>query len=182
MPARAVLCNRFLPTGKTCTQPALRGEPFCRFHNAARSRALAEHDERMFDLSDELDAMTIPQLLETVHHKLGKITSVVRAFGEARLAVIVAIQRLGQLTAEGFAITKNPRPRPGVAPTPMQSMTHSQPQQNQWPALNPKQFMDLAASLIESATSPQTPGDENSENRAESMIYTRHAERGGGGG
>ena len=59
MPARAAaLCTRRLPTGKTCAQSSLRGERLCRFHNDARSRAIAEHDERIFALSDELDAMT----------------------------------------------------------------------------------------------------------------------------
>jgi hypothetical protein len=53
MPARPALCNLLLPTGKTCTQPALRREPFCRFHNDARSRRVAEHYERMFAISDE---------------------------------------------------------------------------------------------------------------------------------
>lgn len=66
MPARASLCTRKLPTGRTCTQPALRGELFCRFHNDARSRYLAEHDRRMFDLGDELDAMDLPHLLGTL--------------------------------------------------------------------------------------------------------------------
>ena len=81
MPARAAaLCTRLLSTGKTCAQPALRGEPFCRFHNDARARAIAEHDERIFALSDELDAMTISQLLETVHDKLSNITSVLRTY------------------------------------------------------------------------------------------------------
>src|SRR5579862_3893073 len=139
MPARAAtLCTRLLPTGKTCAQPALRGEPFCRFHNDARSRAIAEHDERIFALSDELDAMTIPQLLETVHDKLANITSVVRPYGEARLAVIVAVQRLAQLTADGFAITRGtPRtPAPSPARTPTPSMTPPQAARNQRPLLS----------------------------------------------
>jgi len=145
MPARpAVLCTRLLPTGKTCAQPALRGEPFCRFHNSARARAEAEHDERIFALSDELDSMTIPQLLETVHDKLANITSVVRTYAEAKLAVIVAVQRLAELSAEGFAITRIPR-RPPTAATPgspMPSMTAPQPAQNQRPPLNSTQLND----------------------------------------
>lgn len=83
MPARASLGTRKLPTGRTCTQPALRGELFCRFHNDARSRYLAEHDRRMFDLGDELDAMDLPQLLGTLLDKLADIRSVVRAYPEA---------------------------------------------------------------------------------------------------
>jgi hypothetical protein len=123
MPARAALCTRLLPTGRTCTQPALRGEPFCRFHNDARSRYLTEHDEHMFALGDELDAMKLPQLLETLLDKLSNIRSVVRTYPEAKLALIVAVNRLAQLTAEGYAITRMP------------SMTRPQPQQNQRPPL-----------------------------------------------
>ena len=159
MPARAAaLCTRLLPSGKTCTQPARRGEPFCRFHNDARSRAIAEHDERIFALSDELDAMTIPQLLETVHAKLGNIRSVVRAYPEARLSVLVAVQRLAELTAEGFAIVKVARhaPIPGTsAPTAIKSTTPSQPAQNQRPPLSSNQLNDFAASLLQSMISQQ---------------------------
>ncbi len=144
MPARAAaLCTRLLPTGKTCAQPARRGEPFCRFHNDARSRAIAEHDERTYALYEKLDAMTIYQLLETVHDKLADIRSVVRTFGEAKLAVIVAVQRLAELTAEGFAITRVPSrtPAPYPARTPTLSMTPSQPAQNQRPPLAPASSM-----------------------------------------
>jgi hypothetical protein len=161
MPARAAaLCTRLLPTGKTCAQPALRGERLCRFHNSARARAIAEHDERIFALSDELDAMTIPQLLETVHDKLFEIRSTVRAFGEAKLAVIVAVQRLAELTAEGYAITRAPRrasvPAAPESPMPSQvkSMTPQQTAQNQRPPLSSNQLNDFASSLLKSMTSP----------------------------
>jgi len=102
MPARASLCTRQLPTGRTCTQPALRSELFCRFHNDARSRYLAEHDARMFDLGDDLDALALAQLLETLLDKLGNIRSVVRTYPEAKLALIIAVTRLAELTSEGF--------------------------------------------------------------------------------
>jgi len=140
MPARvAALCTRLLPTGKTCAQPALRGEPFCRFHNDARARANAEHDERMYILCDELDAMTISQLLETLRDKLSNITSIVRAYPEAKQTLVIAIDRLAQLTAEGFAITKAPAraPAPSPAKTSMPSMTPPQPTQNQRPPSTP---------------------------------------------
>ncbi|HEX3471073.1 MAG TPA: hypothetical protein VHT28_07790 [Silvibacterium sp.] len=132
MPARAAaLCTRLLSTGKTCAQPALRGEPFCRFHNDARSRWLTEHDNRTFALSDELDAMTIPQLLETLLHKLSNIRSVVRTYPEAKLALIVAIDRLAGITSEGFQITRIP----STARSPAKSMTGPQLQQNQLPPI-----------------------------------------------
>jgi hypothetical protein len=146
MPARIALCTRRLSTGKTCAQPALRGENLCRFHNDARSRYLAEHDERMFAFGDKLDAMDLPQLLETLHDKLANIGSVVRTFGEAKLALIVATSRLAELTSEGFQITRMPAPMKSH----MQSMTPPQPKQNQRPSLNQNQLNDLASSLMES--------------------------------
>ena len=155
MPARAALCTRLLPTGKTCAQPALRGERLCRFHNDARSRAIAEHDERMFALGDQLDAMTIYQLLETLLDKLDNIRTIVRAFPEAKQTLVIAINRLAELTSEGFAITRIPTLSPASpARTPMPSMTHAQPQQNQRSSLNPSQLNDLAKTLMESMISP----------------------------
>jgi hypothetical protein len=151
MPARAALCTRLLPTGKTCAQPALRGEGLCRFHNDARSRAIAEHDERMFALGDQLDAMTIYQLLETLLDKLDNIRTIVRAFPEAKQTLVIAINRLAELTAEGFAITKVPCCAP-MPRTPTQSMTSPQPAQNQRPPQNSRQLNDLAASLMKSTT------------------------------
>lgn len=132
MPTRAAaLCTRLLPTGKTCAQPALRGEPFCRFHNDARSRWIAEHDERMFALGDELDAMTIYQLLETLLAKLSNITSVVRTYPEAKQTLVIAIDRLAQLTAEGFQITRIPADRSPAFRSPIESTTAPQLPQNQ---------------------------------------------------
>jgi hypothetical protein len=142
MPARAAaLCTRLLPTGKTCAQPALRGEPFCRFHNDARSRWTAEHDEHMFALGDELDAMTIYQLLETLLDKLSNVTSVVRTYPDAKQTLVIAIDRLAQLTSEGFQITRIPStPRPAFE-SPVQSAIESttgpQLPQNQLPSVTP---------------------------------------------
>jgi len=130
MPARAAfLCTRLLPTRKDLHPARAPGEPFCRFHNDTRSRAIAEHDQRMFALGDELDAMTISQLLETVHDQLANIGSVVRTYGEARLAVIVAVQRLAELTSEGFQITRIPSSMRSRIPmeSPIESMTRPQP-------------------------------------------------------
>ena len=157
MPVRAAaLCTRLLPTGKTCAQPALRGKRLCRFHNDARSRAIAEHDERMFALGDQLDAMTIYQLLETLLDKLDNIRTIVRAFPEAKQTLVIAINRLAELASEGFAITKVPAraQAQSSARNPIRSMTPPQPQQNQRPPLNPSQLNDLAKSLMESMISP----------------------------
>ena len=142
MPARrAALCTRLLPTGKTCAQPALRGEPFCRFHNDTRARAIAEHDERMFALGDELDAMTVYQLLETLLDKLSNIASVVRAYPEAKQTLVIAINRLAQLNSEGFQIVRiPPNPRPAIrmrAQSPMNSTTPPQLPQNQRSPITP---------------------------------------------
>ena len=153
MPARAALCTRLLSTGKTCAQPALRREPFCRFHNNARSRAIAEHDQRMFALGDQLDAMTIYQLLETLLDKLDNIRTIVRAFPEAKQTLVIAISRLAELTSEGFAITKVPRRAP-MPVSPMPSMTPPQPRQNHRPPLSSNQLNELAATLMKSMISP----------------------------
>ncbi len=168
MPARAAaLCTRLLPTGKTCAQPALRGERLCRFHNDARSRAIAEHDERMFALGDQLDAMTIYQLLETLLDKLNNIRTIVRAFPEAKQTLVIAINRLAELTSEGFAITRVPSrsDAPSPARTPTQSMTPPQPAQNQRPPLCSNQFNELAATLMKSMISPTEPGMKIQQNQ-----------------
>ena len=160
MPARpAALCTRPLPSGKTCAQPALRGERLCRFHNSARARVEAAHDERMFALGDQLDAMTIYQLLETLLDKLNNVRSVVRAFPEAKQTLVIAINRLAELSAEGFAITRVPRrPSTPVTPkSPMPSMTPPQPAQNQRPPLSSHQLNDFAASPLKSMTSLTSP-------------------------
>jgi hypothetical protein len=142
MPARAAaLCTRLLSTGKTCAQPALRGEPFCRFHNDARARAYAEHDERMFALGDELDAMTIQRLLETLLDKLSNVTSIVRPYLEAKQTLVITLDRIAQLNSEGFQITRiPPNPRPAVkvpVQPPMNSMTGQQLPQNQRSPVSP---------------------------------------------
>ncbi len=156
MPVRAAaLCTRLLPTGKTCAQPALRGEGLCRFHNDARSRAIAEHDERMFALGDQLDAMTIYQLLETLLDKLDNIRTIVRAFPEAKQTLVIAINRLTELASEGFAITRVPTRLPCVSGQNPNALNDAPAtQQNQRPPLNPSQLNDLAKSLMESMISP----------------------------
>lgn len=76
----------------------------------------------MFDLGDELDAMDLPQLFETLLNKLSNVRSVVRTYPEAKLALIIAASRLAELASEGFQITRV---------TPVKSTTRPQPQQNQ---------------------------------------------------
>ena len=66
----------------------------------------------MFALGDQLDAMTIYQLLETLLDKLDNVRSIVRAFPEAKQTLVIAINRLAELASEGFAITKVPRRAP----------------------------------------------------------------------
>jgi hypothetical protein len=61
----------------------------------------------MFYLGDELDAMDLPQLLGTLLDKLADIRSVVHAYPEAKLALIVAVNRLAVLTSGGFQINSN---------------------------------------------------------------------------
>jgi hypothetical protein len=51
--------------------------------------------------------MDLPQLLGTLLDKLADIRSVVRAYPEAKLALIVAVNRLAVLTSGGFQINSN---------------------------------------------------------------------------
>ena len=66
----------------------------------------------MANLGDELDAMDLRPLLEALLHKLDGISNMLRAYPEAKLALVVAINRLALLTQT-------------------ESMTQQQLQQNQ---------------------------------------------------
>ena len=52
----------------------------------------------MARLFAELDAMSFPELLQTLDKKLNRITSIIRAYPEARLTLGMVLQRLAQLT------------------------------------------------------------------------------------
>jgi hypothetical protein len=91
MPSLA-LCNYTLDAGRRCGQPRLRGETVCRFH--IRNRAVAEHEERMYRLWDELVAMDFPEVLETLNQKLDRIQCILRPYPEARLTLLHTLDRL----------------------------------------------------------------------------------------
>lgn len=93
------LCTHLLPSGKLCQAAALRNERLCRHHIrinriAERERA---HNEAMARLFAQLSAMSFPELLQTLDKKLDRITSIVRAYPEARLTLGVVLERLADL-------------------------------------------------------------------------------------
>ena len=118
------LGNYDLPGERICRQPRLREQQHCRFH--IRNTAIAEHDARMFRLNDAPMAMDLPELLETLRDKLENILCFIPGYPEAKLALMVVIDRLNELTSA-------------------KSMTVSQPQQNQSPALTPFSFFGRAS-------------------------------------
>jgi hypothetical protein len=121
------LCTYALPTGRVCRQPRLREQQHCRFH--VRNNAVAEHDARMFRLNEELMAMDLPGLLETLRDKLENILCFMRSYPEAKLTLMVSIDRLNELTAA-------------------ESMTVRQAQPNQSAGLNPQDLNALMESLM----------------------------------
>lgn len=85
-----------MPSGKLCRGVALRNERYCRAHILDHRLLERErqHDEAMFRLRAELDTMDIPELLHTLEARLNRITSIVRAYPEARLTLAATIDRL----------------------------------------------------------------------------------------
>jgi hypothetical protein len=90
------LCTYALPAGRTCRQPRLRDHSHCRFH--IRQKANADHEARMERLTGQLEALGTPQLLATLSDKLENIHCHLRCYPEARLALIIAIDRLNNLS------------------------------------------------------------------------------------
>jgi hypothetical protein len=125
------LCNYPLPTGHLCRQPSLRDQQHCRFH--VRNNAIAEHDTRMSQLNDELMAMDLPELLETLRGKLENILCFMRCYPEAKLTLMVTIDRLYELTSA-------------------ESMTGPQPVQNESSRLNPQTLNALVETLMKTMT------------------------------
>jgi hypothetical protein len=95
------LCTQLLSSGKLCRGIALKNERFCRAH--IRNHRIAErdrqHQEAMDRLGAQLDVLDLPELLLALHEKLNRIRSIVRAYPEARLALIITINRLARLTS-----------------------------------------------------------------------------------
>ena len=93
------LCTHLLPSGKLCQAAALRNERLCRHH--IRNHRFLEreraHNEAMARLFADLDAMSFPELLQTLDKKLDRITNIVRAYPEARLTLGVVLERLADL-------------------------------------------------------------------------------------
>lgn len=123
------LCDYILPGHHRCGQPRLRGERHCRFH--IRNHAAAEFEERMYHLNNQLEALDLPQLLETLRRKLDGIHCALRVYPEAQLTLAVAIDRLNGLS-------------------PAVSMTGPQTQQNQSPPLNANELMEMVENLLKS--------------------------------
>lgn len=123
------LCDYILPGPRRCGQPRLRGERHCRFH--IRNLAAAEFEERMYHLNDQLEALDLLQLLETLRRKLDGIRCTLRAYPEACLTLTVAIDRLNGLS-------------------PLVSMTEGETQQNQSPPPTANDLKRMLESLFES--------------------------------
>ena len=99
------LCTHLLPSGKLCRGIALRGERLCRSH--IRNHRILEreraHQQAMDRLAAELDVLDLPELLLALNEKLSRITSIVRAYPEARLALVIALQRLEETNEQNAA-------------------------------------------------------------------------------
>jgi|HubBroStandDraft_1064217.scaffolds.fasta_scaffold269105_1 hypothetical protein len=125
------LCAYALSNGRTCRQPRLRNDSHCRFH--IRNNRVAEHDARIYQLNDELEAMDMPQLLETLLQRLENIYCELRCYPEAKFTLIVAIDRLKAIN-------------------PKKSMRQPQPQQNQQRPSNSNNLQELLENLMQSMT------------------------------
>lgn len=137
------LCTHLMPSGKLCRGIALRNERLCRAH--IRNHRFQErewaHNQAMDRLRDELDLMDIPELLQTLQEKLTRITSIVRAYPEARLTLSVTIDRLNM-----------DHPNAG-RPNQLnlaESIANLQRQQNQSPSLNRNDLNTMFAALMNS--------------------------------
>ena len=140
------LCEYTLPNGRVCRQPRLRNESRCRFH--IRRQIEHDFDRRMGGLNDQLEAMDTPQLLQTLRGKLEKIRCYMRCYPEALLALIVAIDRLTDLSrAPSLSDVSSLSGAPALSGAP--SMTGPQPEPNQSPQPMPHIPQDLWESLTE---------------------------------
>lgn len=61
------------------------------------ARFHAEFYRHMDHLGADLDRMDLPQLLQTLRKKLRNIRGMLRAYPEAKLALLVTIERLAAL-------------------------------------------------------------------------------------
>jgi hypothetical protein len=140
-----------MPSGKLCRAVSLRDQRYCRAH--IRNHRIAEreraHREAMERLGAELDAMNLPELLFTLNRKLDGINSIVRVFPEARLTLVVAINRLNQLADADSAYESAPE-------SDMESDAYPELPSNQLPTtlegLTPARVNQILANLRESYT------------------------------
>jgi hypothetical protein len=107
------LCTQLLPTGKLCRAIAIKDERLCRAHLSTHRRIERErrHDEAMFRLYDELDAMDFHELLQTLDQKLNHIQSVVHAYPQARATLQTVIRRLNDYLKQQAPTESNEYPQ-----------------------------------------------------------------------
>jgi hypothetical protein len=125
------LCTYELPGSRTCRQPRLRDEAFCRFH--IRNHEAAAHALRMHRLHGQLEALDLPQLLAALRDRLDTIRCTLRCYPEAKLTLTIAIDRLNDMSP---------------IESPMESMTGPQTLKNQSAPLNPNDLNDLIETLM----------------------------------
>lgn len=94
-PAR--LCALIMPaTGKRCGSLALRGEQFCYHHAANHKQFTGERDlcQRLDRLTQKLDDMDIPVLLDFLREKLVTLQKTLRRFPEVAHTLTYTLDRL----------------------------------------------------------------------------------------
>lgn len=117
----APLCALIMPaTGKRCASFALRGEQFC-YHHAANHLPLAgERDlcQRLGRLTEKLDAMDVPVLLDFLREKLVTLQKTLRRFPEVAHTLTYTLDRLEE--AKSLKSNTSPLSQQNQKPTPQQ--------------------------------------------------------------
>jgi hypothetical protein len=126
----AELCRFPLPTGQYCRQIALKGEYLCRHHRRLLDKTQAEtaRQEAMEQLAERLASLDLPDLLEALYGKLARIHPAFRACPEAKLALIITLERLRAMPEDSATSRIPPRSNPiNFSENQMKSMNYSGP-------------------------------------------------------
>lgn len=90
-------CALIMPaTGKRCGSIALRGQQFCRHHAENHLPFTGERDlcERLSRLSEQMNVMDIPQLLDFLRKKLVTMQKTLRRYPEVAHSLTYTLDRL----------------------------------------------------------------------------------------
>lgn len=92
----APLCQFPLASGKTCRQPALNGECFCRHHMRTFRHVVQQfaHDEAIERYVARLGEMSLLELLLTLSVKLSNIRNTMPRWHQARVTLDFAVLEL----------------------------------------------------------------------------------------